>query len=349
MSREAIFIHSLWRSGSTWLFDRFRRAGDAYWCYQEPFHEALVQLNGDPDALLGFADETARSLRHPALTRPYFWEFHALRDALHGKFAPCMSYASFFDPSICPGLQDYVQTLIDAAPTTPVLQCCRSFGRVGYLQETHGGVHIHLWRDAVSQWFSYQISDYFDIVTLLVLQASNPPKLLLRLRQEIGLPTIESEDFATGYEQMHRVPLGWEQRYLVFYALWLYSLMQNHPLCTIDINLDRLSEDREYAETAATVLQQAGIEGVDLSSARSPVIFLDKSEREKFRRIEQRVEQLFLECGVSEEVLQQAAQQRERHRPRRRPTIAALRRNAQQAREMALRYADRLAETNRKF
>ena len=79
------------------------------------------------------------------------------------------------------------------------------------------------------------------------------------------------------------------------------------------------------------------------------MIFLDKSEREKFRRIEQRVEQLFLDSGVSEDVLQQAAQQRERHRPRRRPTIAALRRNAQQAREMALRYADRLAETNRKF
>lgn len=136
-----------------------------------------------------------------------------------------MSYASFFDPSICPGLQDYVQTLIDAAPATPVLQCCRSFGRVAYLRQTHGGAHIHLWRDAVSQWFSYQINDYFDIASLLVLQANNPPEMFLRLRQEIALPALESVDFAAGYEQMRQVSFGWEQRYFVYYALWVYSLM----------------------------------------------------------------------------------------------------------------------------
>ncbi len=96
---------------------------------------------------------------------------------------------------------------------------------MAYLRQTHGGVHIHLWRDTTSQRFSYQINDYFDIVSLLVLQASNPPEMLLRLRQEITLPALESEDFATGYEQMRQVSLGWEQRYFVYYALWVYSLM----------------------------------------------------------------------------------------------------------------------------
>lgn len=344
MARQAVFIHSLWRSGSTWLFDRFRRSAQEYFCYQEPFHEALLQLDTDPSALLQFADETSRSLRHPQLSHPYFLEFYALREALRGKFRACISYYAFFDPSACTGFDEYVQALIHAAPATPVLQCCRSFGRVRHLRENHGGTHIHLWRDAVSQWFSYQISDYFDIVSLMVLGARNPPPAILAIRQRIGLPEPEAKPFAAHYATLRVFPMRMEQRYLVFYGLWLYSLLENSAQCDLDINLDQLSEDPAYREVVGNALQKAGIVAVDISSAQSPVSFLDAKEKRSFAEIEQQLEQLFVEHGYSAQQIEDVLQVRDRHRPKRRATVAMLRRNLRQAREMAYRYGDRLSE-----
>ncbi len=345
MGRQGIFIHSLWRSGSTWLFEQFRRSPAGYFCYQEPFHEALVQLDENPESLLGFSEETARSLRHPHLGHPYFQEFYDVREALRGKFRPCMSYEAFFDPSVCPGLEDYVQTLINAAPAAPVLQCCRSFGRVRHLREAHGGVHMLLWRDAVSQWFSYQINDYFDVVCLLVLNARNPPAPILALREKIGLSGCRTENFDSLYQSMRCFPLDMEQRYLIFYTLWLYSLLENHPQCDLDINLDRLTEDTSYAGLVTRSLASAGVNAVDLSSARSPVVFLEKSERQKFLVLERQVEEMFLDTGYSQQQVRDILEIRNSNRPRRRATVGALRNNLRQAREMAYRYADRLSES----
>ena len=326
------------------MFAQFRQSSGGYFCYQEPFHEALAELDENPDSLLRFAEETARSLRHPQLSFPYFYEFYQVREALRGKFQPCISYTSFFDASSCPGFDGYVRALIEAAPSTPVLQCCRSFGRVRHLREAHGGTHIHLWRDAVSQWFSYQISDYFDVVSLIVLCADNPPAPLLAVRERVGLAVLEPDTFGQHYETLRAFPLRMEQRYLVFYALWLYSLMENTPQCDLDMNLDRLSEDPAYREGLERALQQAGINAVDLSSARSPVTYLDKAEKQRFMRIERQVEQIFVTHGYSETQMADILALRDRHRPQRKPTAAMLKSNLRQAREMAYRYGDRLAE-----
>lgn len=345
--RPAIFIHSLWRSGSTWLFDCFRQSPSGYWCYQEPFHEALVQLDQAPEDLLLFGPETAKSLRHPPLAAPYFQEFYEIRKALRGKFDPCISYESFFNPAICSPLNKYVHTLIDAARGYPVLQCCRSFGRVAYLKQHFSGTHILLWRDPVSQWFSYQINDYFDTVNLLVLNAQNPPLVIRRIRDEIALLRKKYNSFQEAYHSLSGFSWGAKQRYLVFYALWLYSLIENIPHCDFDLNIDRLSESEDYRTSRQHILELSGISGVDLSDCSAPVSFLSKTERLYFSEVEQTVENLFLECGYSPENVQAARELRAGNRPRRKASIRALRSNAEQARKMALRYADRLADATK--
>jgi hypothetical protein len=99
-----IFIHSLFRSGSTWLFDRFRNSSEGYWCYQEPYHETLINLKIQPEVLMSIHQETASSLRHPQINRPYFQEFYEIRDEIKDKFEKCISFDSFFDPTACPPL-----------------------------------------------------------------------------------------------------------------------------------------------------------------------------------------------------------------------------------------------------
>ncbi len=70
-----IFIHSLFRTGSTYLFHVFRRCVGHYWCYQEPLHEVIRYAATAPEHLLQLNAESGSRLRHPVLERPYFWEF----------------------------------------------------------------------------------------------------------------------------------------------------------------------------------------------------------------------------------------------------------------------------------
>ncbi|MDE2464301.1 MAG: hypothetical protein KGO02_11390, partial [Alphaproteobacteria bacterium] len=192
---EPIFVHSLYRSGSTWIFDRFRHAAVPYWCYQEPYHEATIWLQTRPDDLLGFDHRASTSLRHPPLDRPYFAEVHALREQVGPLFHKCISFDSFFDASSCPAFHAYTRALIHLAPQRPMLQCCRSFGRVRQLRGEHGGIHIHLWREPREQWWSYQINDYFDIANLLILQADSLPAPLQMVADRIGLRHVRCASF----------------------------------------------------------------------------------------------------------------------------------------------------------
>ena len=66
---EPVFIHSLFRAGSTYLFNCFRRSPFGYWCYQEPLNEYLVNAVNMPGKLLELHEENATHLRHPKLER----------------------------------------------------------------------------------------------------------------------------------------------------------------------------------------------------------------------------------------------------------------------------------------
>ncbi len=340
MKDNPVFIHSMWRSGSTWLFHKFRESSSGYWCYQEPFHEELINLNNNPDNLLKNPEETVKILRHPNLTKPYFQEFYDIKDFLIGKFVPCISYDSFFDQTICPEIVEYTRSLIDHAQGKPVLHFCRSFGRVSFLKNTFGGAHIILWRDPISQWFSYQVTDYFDIVNLLVVNSKNSPPVILAIRNEIGLNLKEG----SSYHELSHFPWDSRKRYLLFYSLWLYHLIENHQICHLDLNIDLLSNKGEYRQHRQNALEQHGIFGVDLSGCSSPITFLSDSEKSYFYNIENRVERIFLGNGYSLNKIQECREMRSSCSPQKQAGIPELWRNSEQSRRMALSYADRVGQ-----
>ena len=78
MNNSPIFIHSLFRSGSTYLFNVFRRTGN-YWCYQEPENEWLLELDNKPEALLAVTTNNGGNIHHPDIGKPYFWQFPGFR------------------------------------------------------------------------------------------------------------------------------------------------------------------------------------------------------------------------------------------------------------------------------
>ena len=334
-----VFIHSLFRSGSTWLFDVFRRAEAGYWCYQEPFNEGLCGLNQNPDALLAVHTDVARSLRHPALERPYFYEFHAIREHIGDSFQSCISYASFFDPAICPAFDDYTSRLIRHARGRPVLQCCRSFGRVAHLRRQYGGVHIHLWRNPWDQWWSYQINDYFDARNLAILHACNAPPVINFLRDELSIDNELLWGHEDDVSRFDQIPMSIGNRYLAFYGLWLFSLIENRPQAEVDINIDQLATDTEYRARVTTLLGNCGVTGLDFSTCAVPQGHFGQDDKEFFGPLERRVHQLFAMAGYDITVLHDAIRLQALTQPAPVSDGDTAMRDAMRGRSVARRYA----------
>lgn len=343
MQQQPIFVHSLYRSGSTWIFDRFRHATHPYWCYQEPYHEATIWLQSNPDGLLAFDQRAAASLRHPLLDRPYFAEVHSLREHVAPLFQKCISFDSFFETEGCPAFHAYTRALIELAPHRPMLQCCRSFGRVPQIRREHGGVHVHLWRNPRDQWWSYQINNYFDTASLAILQADALPAALQKVADLIGLRRERRATFDEEYTRLLRFPIDAKGRYLAFYALWLYSQLNNFDQADCNLSIDALSADPAALESAMERLRALGIDGVDLSGCSVPHSVLGPADDAFFEDIEAQVRQLFIDAGSEVAAIERATErQRAAQALVSPPHTGALVEQGMRARSAALRYADAL-------
>jgi hypothetical protein len=340
-----IFNHSLFRTGSTWLFDRFRQAEDqGFWCYQEPFHETLINLKDQPELVFGIHGDMSTSLRHPTLDKPYFYEFYTIREHIGDSFQKCISFDSFFDSTNCAAFDEYTGKLIRYAQGRPVLQCCRSFGRVKHIRQHHGGIHIYLWRNPWDQWWSYQINDYFDTASLAIINAHNAPTVIALLRSEIGLKEVREAKFADEYNRLINFSMSVENRYLVFYTLWLFSLLENRSLVDCEVNVDSLTNDPHYLAETDQRFNDFDISGVDLSSCDIPQAKFEEEDKRFFIGIEHRAHKLFASSGYSIEDLHAVIQLQRAHQPAACTDYPKLTRDGQRARAIALRFANSKAE-----
>ncbi|MGZ6016932.1 MAG: hypothetical protein ACXWKM_14430 [Phenylobacterium sp.] len=153
-----VFVHGMWRSGSTFVWSRFRAAPGAL-SYYEPLHDGLARLSRGRLRRNGGYDSVA--LGHGPLERPYFAEFEALL-GLVGVRRYRRSFA--FDHIVLepdephPGLQRYVAGLIDHARARgllPVLACNRTCLRVAWLQRRFDAAHVYLQRSPEGLAASY--------------------------------------------------------------------------------------------------------------------------------------------------------------------------------------------------
>ncbi len=246
-TRTPVYIHSLFRAGSTYLFNVFRRSSEGYWCYQEPLNEYLLHAATEPDRLLDIHQETISFLRHGKLEKPYFYEFHTIADEVGRLFHKEFSYDQYFlgDNDDITNLRAYFTALIHGARGRPMFQCCRSIGRMARMKrEFKNGTHIFLWRNPWDQWWSYKLG--FDTNNLLILNAKNLPVYLKALKEELAIPEFHDIDTFTEYDFFKQRWLDATGSYKLFYALWCYSMLETLPFCDMVVNIDKLSESENY-------------------------------------------------------------------------------------------------------
>ncbi|MFT9121171.1 MAG: hypothetical protein ABF461_03970, partial [Zymomonas mobilis subsp. pomaceae] len=157
---DPIFVHSGFRTSSTWFWKKFRSFTDII-PYYEPFHEIISNINDyHPDSSY---TNTWRS-HHPS-SAPYFMEYSVI-PALKANpklFNPSISLQTFIpsrglEGELTSEEKAYIQCLIDNAhqySKQPGFMFTRSLGRALAIKKSFGGKSIFLHRNLFHQWASY--------------------------------------------------------------------------------------------------------------------------------------------------------------------------------------------------
>jgi hypothetical protein len=248
--------------------------------YYEPWHEQLARLT--PERIERERPATS-GLRHPNEGLPYLSEFAGLLTPDGGVegFQARLALDDYFLPpdQEDPGQAAYVETLIAAAQRedrTPVLACCRTLGRIGWLRRRFGGTHIVLIRDPVQQWRSFYSlrkrprPTYFELCQYVILSEALGAEAGAR---RLGL-TAGRGDLADRIQavrkRLKRAPA--RVSFAAFLAVYMLSYAAALPRADLIIDVDRLGGDPEYARTMATAIEVLTGVKLDFSDCRTPAL-----------------------------------------------------------------------------
>lgn len=191
-----IFLHGLWRCGSTYIWSKFRMYDDLQ-CYYEPLHHGLAKIT--KARIQRDVPDVQEGNRHPALALPYFDEFKD-RLGFTGRgvkgFYKALAYDRFW---LAPGdnhrgLAVYLRGLIASAQAhnlRPLLGLNRSVLRIGWMKRNFQGTHIFIKRDPREIWWSYkryqrQGNDTYFTAWLRIVERNSKHPFFEILAQELG-------------------------------------------------------------------------------------------------------------------------------------------------------------------
>jgi hypothetical protein len=260
-----VFIHSSWRTASTWLWAKLRQAPKAI-AYCEFFHEHLRACT--IEYLMG-NDFAAWNSKHPE-SAPYFLEFAPLieSDGAVRGYDPSMAIDRFLPAGGPRGVlslaeRAYVGGLIENASRLgkiPILTDTRTLGRFEALTKAFPGHHVLLVRNLFHQWASYSEqcaggNRYFLDMLFMTVEASRRDPFV----------ALIADWFAD--ENKTETSASVFQLFLLFH-LYLYAHSYDAADSIVDINKIAANPDaRRAAEASLSDCVQFPI---DLSDARTP-------------------------------------------------------------------------------
>jgi hypothetical protein len=316
-SSSPIFIHSLFRAGSTYIFNVFRRSSYQYWCYQEPLNEYITFADSEPEKLLQIHKQATEYLRHPELDKPYFYEFYAISKDIGDLLKRNLPYYSYFFPKEDEllALSQYFDCLITKSQGRPVLQCCRTSGRVKHLRSRFGGSHIFLWRNPWDQWWSYRIG--FDTYNLWIMNSHTLPGFLRSIKNELCLPEFHDSDLFLEYNFFNSVRLSSQDSYKLFFGLWCHAMLEAKPACDFSISIDMFSNSESYRRQISNQFSDIGIDSntLDFTDCDIPIGIYGSKDIDFFDPIENSVYSLLIEYGYNNVQIEQIKRIRLEHLP----------------------------------
>lgn len=251
---SALFLHSAFRSGSTWFWSRFRKASGTC-AFYEPFNEAMATLDPQNAA----ESRPNWSPGHPALDAPYYAEYAPLLDPDGGvrRYRRRFAYQSYFDDGPDAEQQSYLSLLIGHARQAgrlPVLGFCRSQARLPWLRRHCPGLHLVTWRNPWDQWVSYHHQTlrhrnaYFEFRAFLIASLGGCHARYRPFFADLYMPpmltytTPDDEGFLDFFFHASHV----DHRFRIFLRVFMFDMLNALANADIVVDLDRMNAESAY-------------------------------------------------------------------------------------------------------
>jgi len=279
-----IFIHAMWRTGSTYVWKKFRD-DPHYRAYYEPLHERLRQPREAVEAVCGAV--TMAALRHPPTSDFYFAEYPFTPGGGVAYFRKSLSYERYSLEPTEPDqeLRRYIGNLCEYASRhgqRPVFQFNRSLLRAGWLARNFPSVNVLVLRNPLAVWKSFQSFEarYFQTGICRILGQNRSKSPIRNLVPWFDFPcevrgTVEEEadcygPFAKKNENLLYPP------FFDFYLLSTIHCAQ-HADCILD--LDEITHNPAARQAACARLRELGA-GISLDDCDLPSYAPDAGDEE---------------------------------------------------------------------
>ena len=292
--RRVTFIHSLFRAGSTYFYNALKRTGKCH-IYHEPFHEVIAQLPSDLEKWDNQREHFKQHLRHDFLQGGYFDEYRHLLPLISENFDKNLSFKLFFleKEDEAPTLNRYINALISGSPKSPILQCTRTIGRVGWLRSKYRSKNIFLLRNPWDQWYSYKVDKYISNTPRVIYSQPNVPGVLVKVMEACGFCALNDKDIDDLFVCYGSTPVDPGTDYFLFFGLWLYAFISANQKCDLIVDMDLISRDERkraiVQKECATALHFA----VDLHDCKLHRTLFQSDEMQWYKHIEDQVFEIF--------------------------------------------------------
>lgn len=273
-TNSPIFIHSWWRSSSTYVWLKLRQDASLQ-CFYEPLHEGVAGLNvnailSGPEVSLG------RMLRHPVAEKHNFFEYlEPLRSGTL-RYTPDLAYERYIlrRGQADPGLFTYIDGLISVAAGNArraVLCFCRSQMRSAWMRENFAGTHIAQIRNPFDQWVSFQVNPYFvrRMMSLALSLRKLHPDAFAHIEGFEHQARALSNSAGQERNAPGQKPLSKRDVFRIYMVIWLASSLQSISSSDFVLDVDLLSNDREYQKLSARKFRSLGCK-IDFSDCLAP-------------------------------------------------------------------------------
>lgn len=279
LNSDPIFIHSLFRTGSTYLWNKIIENPKNF-CYYEPLHQNLCYPTKMNDIIWSFDSESTNAIHHPKLFRSHSLEYQELiNQDLPGieYFDKSFSFDDFCVVSNHPNFKNYIDNLVlKSKCKIPIFQFNRTSFRMEWFKKNYKNSHnIYLVRNPEQQWTSYERLnlenklDVFSVMDLLIISKNIKRPCFEILSKYLYFICFDSPLFIEE-ESMYRELLNCysiEERFALFYFLWLSSFFKGLLFANSFIDINMLSLSKNYQNEISELFSKLGIENISFSDA----------------------------------------------------------------------------------
>lgn len=272
--KRPVFVHGCWRTGSTYVWSKFRQQSQ-YRAYYEPLHEALLSGTTSEFEAAYANPATFSAMRHPTQSLHYFAEYPLRPDGGVAYFDKSLSYQRYCldETEQDAVLERYVANLIEFAERhqqRAVLQFNRGLLRSRWLRRKFRSVDILVLRRPWNVWRSFQSfsNRYFCAMVACIIGQNQHHRYFARLANRFEVPWFVGSCTGEDYEHYRSwVEARPEANYSLFFYYYILSLLCNVAGMDVLLDLDAIAASTEVRRQVEGRLTRAGLP-LDLSDCK---------------------------------------------------------------------------------